>query len=60
LNAQIGAFYIHDEDTKELNRIGSYAFPEDAKVKGNIRMGEGLAGQAALEKEINLSIRFTR
>ncbi|MBN2425668.1 MAG: response regulator [Calditrichaceae bacterium] len=49
-DAKIGAIYINNgEDTFEL--IGSYAF---TKRKGNrniIKLGEGLIGQAALERQ---------
>lgn len=50
LNAQIGAVYIKTkEDTFEL--LGSYAYNRGKGLSNEIRAGEGLAGQAALEKQ---------
>ena len=57
LEAQIGAFYLHDADTKALELIASYAFTDRSGNHNRIRVGEGLVGQAALEKEI---IYFSR
>jgi CheY-like chemotaxis protein/signal transduction histidine kinase/HAMP domain-containing protein len=48
LDAQIGALYIAEEDT--LNLVGSYAYASRNPVK-QFNVGEGLVGQAALEKQ---------
>jgi signal transduction histidine kinase/CheY-like chemotaxis protein/HAMP domain-containing protein len=51
--AQQGVFYIMDgSDTDpELKLLASYAFRERKGVNNRFRLGEGLVGQAALEKE---------
>ena len=56
VNAQLGAIYLADKG-KALHLVGSYAY---ATRKGNwntFALGEGLVGQAALEKR---SILFSR
>ncbi len=47
LGAQIGALYVAADD--ELELVGSYAYPL-GDGHGRFRLGEGLVGQAALEK----------
>jgi len=53
---QIGAIYIYDEDENLLRLISSYAYKERKNVSNRFKLGEGLVGQAALEKE---AILFT-
>jgi CheY-like chemotaxis protein/CHASE3 domain sensor protein/putative methionine-R-sulfoxide reductase with GAF domain len=48
LRAQIGAVYIHDNGYLVLT--GTYAWPASSTNKKEIKVGEGLTGQAALEK----------
>jgi len=55
LDAQIGALYLNDEGMLKL--IASYAFTDRSGNFNRIRIGEGMVGQAALEKEI---IYFSR
>ena len=50
LNAQIGAFYIMGED-RVLRMMGSHAFTTRRTLSNEFKLGEGLVGQAALEKE---------
>jgi len=50
LNAQIGAVYIR-EGSNELRWIAGYAFSREEQENRVIRIGEGLVGQAALEKK---------
>lgn len=50
LNAQIGAIYSADEDNL-LNLVGSYANTKQKNLSNQIKFGEGLVGQAALEKD---------
>ncbi|MDP8201786.1 MAG: cache domain-containing protein [Candidatus Tenebribacter burtonii] len=52
LKAQIGSVYIVDESKKSLVYTGSYALSKGKDVIRKIKFGEGLVGQAALEKEI--------
>ncbi len=55
LNAQIGAIYITDKNNN-LYLSGSYAFDSQMITKKTFKLGEGIIGQAALEKKI---IRFS-
>jgi PAS domain S-box-containing protein len=51
LDAQVGVFYVVDkDDTFKLS--SSYAFSERKHIMNTIKPGEGLVGQAVLEKEI--------
>ncbi|HLP22161.1 MAG TPA: CHASE3 domain-containing protein, partial [Chitinophagales bacterium] len=51
MNAQIGAMYISNEDD-ELQLIAGYAFDyTQPAIKNVIHLGEGMVGQAALEKK---------
>ncbi len=52
LNTQIGALYRTDEDKDDLLRlIGSYAYTKQKNLSDEYRFGQGLTGQAALEKK---------
>ncbi len=50
LNARIGAMYVAD-DNHRLKLLGSYAFSRRKNLSNEFEFGEGLVGQAALEKE---------
>ena len=52
VSAQQGAFYMIDASNgeSELNLLASYAHHEGNGAKNRFKMGEGLVGQAALEK----------
>jgi tubulin-specific chaperone A len=50
LKAQLGAIYLNDRDILKLK--ASYAFTDRDGNFNNIKIGEGMVGQAALEKEI--------
>lgn len=53
LNVQIGALYIkNDSDTYKM--MGSYAYNTHKNLSDEIKLGEGIIGQSALEKQINL------
>ena len=52
LNMQIGAIYLLDNG--RLNLAGSYAFNLPDQETNAIQLGEGLVGQAAVEKKIIL------
>jgi PAS domain S-box-containing protein len=49
LNAQMGAFYYVTED-KTLKRVSGYAYTKLEDEEKTIAFGEGLVGQAALER----------
>ncbi len=53
VSAHHGAFYIMEEDNNAplLKLIASYAYKERKHVGNRFRLGEGLVGQAALEKK---------
>jgi CheY-like chemotaxis protein/HAMP domain-containing protein len=50
--AQIGALYLYNSDLKTYQLTGSFAFFNRKGVNTSYKMGEGLIGQAAMEKEI--------
>lgn len=50
VNAQIGAIYVKNEDNL-YELIGSYAYKRHKDLSDKIKIGEGLVGQAALEKQ---------
>ena len=49
LQAQVGAFYLSD-DKEDLTLAGTYAFTRRKSLLTTIRPGQGLVGEAALEK----------
>jgi CheY-like chemotaxis protein/signal transduction histidine kinase/HAMP domain-containing protein len=51
VSAHHGAFYLADEEQNALRLISSYAYKERKHVANSFREGEGLIGQAALEKK---------
>ena len=50
LKAQTGAIYLIDEENM-LKRTGSYAYKKRTNIPDRFKLGEGLVGQAALEKQ---------
>ncbi len=52
LGAQVGVLYLFDEKNTELRLTGSYAFTKRKGLGDVIHIGEGIAGQAAFEKEL--------
>ncbi|MFH2059783.1 MAG: response regulator [Pseudomonadota bacterium] len=50
LGAQIGALYLADEHQR-LSLSGSYSFQKRKNLASRFKFGEGVVGQAALEKE---------
>lgn len=50
LNAQIGAIYLADENNI-LRLVGSYAYTKRKNLSNEFGFGEGLIGQAAMEKQ---------
>jgi len=51
LDAQVGVMYLADTDGT-LRLTGSYAFMQRKRQANEIRPGEGIVGQTALEKEM--------
>ncbi len=52
LGAGVGVFYVFDEKEAVLQMAASYAFTPGKFPNERIALGEGLAGQAALEKKV--------
>ncbi|MET3112353.1 CheY-like chemotaxis protein/CHASE3 domain sensor protein/GAF domain-containing protein [Pedobacter sp. CG_S7] len=50
LDAPVGIFFLADEDHNALKLIGSYAYKRNKETIQIYKYGEGLVGQAALEK----------
>ena len=46
-----GAFYIHEEDGHRLRLLGGYALRERKELNQYFRIGEGLVGQCAMERD---------
>ncbi|MDD2309207.1 MAG: response regulator [Desulfuromonadaceae bacterium] len=51
LGAGIGVFYLFDEGEAQLRIAASYAFTPLTAMNERIALGEGVAGQAALERK---------
>jgi CheY-like chemotaxis protein/HAMP domain-containing protein/putative methionine-R-sulfoxide reductase with GAF domain len=53
LDAKVGAFYITTEDVQGscLKLLGTFAYTQRKNLSNHYRPGEGLIGQAALEKK---------
>jgi len=50
LNAQVGIVYMSGRD-KRLKQIGSYAYAQRKNASSEFMLGEGLVGQAAMERK---------
>ena len=50
LDAQVGAIYLNDSEDN-LKMVGSYAFTSRKGITNKFKLGEGLVGQAAIEKK---------
>jgi CheY-like chemotaxis protein len=50
MKAGLGIFYLFHEDTARLERLGTYGFKERRHLIAEYRLGEGLVGQAAIER----------
>ncbi len=51
VSAHYGAFFMNDNESNVLRLTSSYAYRERKNVSNTFRLGEGLVGQCALEKE---------
>jgi CheY-like chemotaxis protein/signal transduction histidine kinase/HAMP domain-containing protein len=52
LGAQIATLYLLDEEGRKLALRGSYAFSKRKGLGESVELGEGLVGQAALERTL--------
>lgn len=51
VDAKVGTFFVKDETRNDFRLIGTYAFMARKGFFNRFKPGEGLAGQAALEKK---------
>ncbi|MCP4118583.1 MAG: response regulator [Desulfobacteraceae bacterium] len=51
LNVQVGTIFIKDDEKNEFRLLASYAFGRRKGLATRFKPGEGLVGQAALEKK---------
>ncbi|MFH2074268.1 MAG: response regulator [Pseudomonadota bacterium] len=51
LDAQVGAIYVVQDEIGALSLMGSYAYTKRKNLSNVFKPGEGLVGQAALEKK---------
>ncbi|AUI69042.1 response regulator [Beggiatoa leptomitoformis] len=51
VNAQVGAVYIYQENNQTLKLLASHAFVWRKNADNVFKLGEGIVGQAALEKK---------
>lgn len=54
INAQVGTIYLRDNENEDFYLIASYAFKKRKNFTNRFKLGEGLIGQSALEKEMIL------
>ncbi|MDM8560259.1 response regulator [Candidatus Parabeggiatoa sp. HSG14] len=52
LSVQIGVLYLYNEETEVLELTANYAFNKRKSLSETFKIGEGLVGQAALDREI--------
>jgi len=45
-----GVFYVHEEESRRLRLLGSYAFRERKTLQQYFELGQGLVGQCAMER----------
>lgn len=51
LNIGVAVFYAYDDHKQMLNTISTYAIEKSERLQKGFKIGEGLPGQAALEKK---------
>jgi hypothetical protein len=52
VTAHYGAVYILDQEDVKLKLVAAYGYPED-KIAQEFRIGEGLVGQCAYERNVS-------
>ncbi|MDD2856761.1 MAG: response regulator, partial [Desulfuromonadaceae bacterium] len=52
IGAGVGVFYIYNDEDSSLQIYSSYAFTRRKRLNDRISLGEGLAGQAAVERKM--------
>ncbi len=51
INASSSVLYTYDKQKQELNLIASYAYVSRSNLSNKFKLGDGIIGQVALEKE---------
>lgn len=51
LDAKVGAIYFYNREVNELIQTGAYAYDHETASVSSIKLGEGLVGQAAMDKK---------
>ncbi|MCG8527045.1 MAG: response regulator [Opitutales bacterium] len=51
LGAQMGVVYKYEKESEELNLLASFAYTPRKGLSDKFKLGEGLVGQAAIEKK---------
>ncbi len=51
LDGKVGAFYVYRTEKEILQLFGTYAYKERKNISNEFKTGEGMVGQAALEKK---------
>jgi len=51
IDASSGVIYSYDKDKEELNLVASFAYITRDSLSNSFKLGEGIIGQVALEKE---------
>lgn len=51
LGSSVGAFYLYDDETRTLEVVATYALGGKSRLHERIALGDGLAGQTAVEKK---------
>ncbi len=51
VNAGSGVMYLYDKESEKLNLIASYSYVSRDSLSNEYKLGEGVVGQVALEKE---------
>lgn len=52
VNSQVGIFFVKDGEEDDFKMVASYAFSHNGDTLSHFGPGEGLPGQAALEKKV--------
>jgi CheY-like chemotaxis protein/signal transduction histidine kinase/CHASE3 domain sensor protein len=56
LSAAVGVMYVHEEESESLRITANYAFTREKTLGHHIKLGEGIAGEAARQKS-DLAVR---
>ncbi len=52
IDAVYGAFHLFEEKDNQFNLVSGYGFENNRKIGSSFKPGEGIAGQAAVEKKV--------